>query len=78
MGNIILSFLFGKGEGVFVFTFLCFTDDIIIIIENLTISFVGKNNKKKLHWIDYNNLLFYVNSNPSSKPQFHERVFHCF
>ena len=60
MGNIILSFyILGMGgEGVFIFTFLCFADDIIIIIiENLTISFVGKNKYKKFHLIGYINLL---------------------
>ena len=43
-GQYYFIFLhFGEGEGVFIFTLLCFADDSIIIIENLTISFVGKN-----------------------------------
>ncbi len=75
-----LFYTFGKGGSIYIlFISTCFADDIIIIIENLTISFVGKNNKEKLHWTGYNNLLvLHLIYSPSSKPQFHERFYHCF
>ena len=75
-----LFYTFGKGGSIYIlFISTCFADDIIIIIENLTISFVGKNNKEKLHSTGYNNLLvLHLIYSPSSKPQFHERFYHCF
>lgn len=50
---------FVKREGLFnIYT--CFADDNIILIENLTISFVGKMIKEKLHWTGYNKLACFV------------------
>ena len=68
--NILFILLFGQyyfiflhfreGEGVFIFTLLCFADDSIIIIENLTIRFVGKKLMKNFTGLVKLTCLFYI------------------